>query len=84
MLGALPLKVTLFVDATALDCRSGPHLTNSAAQAGIAVDDRQHRRLQHADNFLGTADAERKTVEVDIDHVELSERARAPCFEAIL
>jgi len=46
MLGALPLKVTLFVDATALDCRSGPHLTNSAAQAGIAVDDRQHRRLQ--------------------------------------
>ena len=34
----------------------------------------------HADNFPSTADAESKTVEVDIDHVEVSERARAPCF----
>ena len=30
----------------------------------------------HADDFPGTADADSKTIEVDIDHVEVSERAR--------
>jgi hypothetical protein len=34
------------VDATALDCRPGAHLADSAAQARIAVDGRQHRRRQ--------------------------------------
>jgi hypothetical protein len=48
MLRTLPLKVPELVDAAALDCRGGPHLTDGAAQAGIAVDDRQHRRLQAA------------------------------------
>jgi hypothetical protein len=38
----------------------------------------------YADDFSGTADAESKTIEVDIDHVEVSERARARCFQAIL
>jgi len=48
------------------------------------AEDTNDAEYGHADNFPGTADAERKTVEVDIDHVEVSERARAPCFEAIL
>ncbi len=34
----------------------------------------------HADDFSGTPDTESKTIEVDIDHVEVSERARAPCY----
>jgi hypothetical protein len=34
----------------------------------------------HADDLSGAADAKSKTIEVDIDHVEVSQRARAPCF----
>jgi len=44
------------------------------------AEDTNDAEYRHADDFPGAADAERKTIEVDIDHVEVTERARAPCF----
>ena len=48
---------------------------------GQDADDAQHR---HADDLSGAAHAQSKAIDVDIDHVEVGERAGPPCLKAAL
>ncbi len=51
------------------------------AAVGEDADHAQHR---HADHLPGTAHAQGEAIEVDVDHVEVGERARAPRLQRVL
>ena len=46
--------------------------------------DADHPQHRHADDLSGTAHAQGKAIEVNVDRAELGQRARPPCLKAVL